>query len=180
MTHLLKYQIDADDRITRVNSAWLDFAQENDGGELSEDRVVGQRIWRFIAGSQVRSLYRELFADLRREHQEVLLPFRCDSPETVRHMEMTLRSAPCGGIDFESRMVRATDRESVTLLARRSRRSDEQLPICSFCRRLMVGDEWLPVQHVLVRRRWFGAVSVPRLAEALCPNCLRTARITLP
>ena len=176
----MKYRIDADDRITRVNAAWLEFAQENEAGELTETNVVGQKIWRFIAGSVIRSLYRELFADLRREHQEVLLPFRCDSPETVRHMEMTLRSAPCGGIDFESRMVLAKGREPVTLLARKTTRSDEQLPICSFCRRLMIDDEGLPVQHVLERRRWFGAAAVPRLTEALCPNCLRTARITLP
>ncbi|MHB8077779.1 MAG: hypothetical protein ACYDIE_00810 [Candidatus Krumholzibacteriia bacterium] len=165
------YRLDATDTITFVSPEWLRFAAENEAPELTEPAVVGQPVWRFIAGEETRRLYAELFRDLRVRPAEIMVPFRCDSPTVVRHMTLGLRSHGGGEIELEGRLLRLETREPVDVLARWAERSAESQPICSLCRRLLVGGEWVDAGTAIVRRRLFSVAPVPRLVETVCATC---------
>ena len=97
------YRLDEMDTIRFVSPSWLRFAQENDAAELNEDRVLGRVIWDFVQGVEVRRLYATLFSSLRSRREEIVVPFRCDSPDVVRLMELTLRPLPPAGSSFARR-----------------------------------------------------------------------------
>ncbi len=165
------YGINPADVITWVSDEWLRFAQENDAPELSVAHVVGQSLWRFVVGADVQQIYRELFRSLRSKRAEVIIPFRCDSPAVIRHMELTLRSPGNGVIEFEGRLLRHETRDPVSVLSRHAQRSNESISICSLCRRLLWQKEWIDVGAMIVRRRLFSTEPIPRLDETVCPDC---------
>nr|MBS0021223.1 hypothetical protein [Gammaproteobacteria bacterium] len=165
------YGINPSDVITWVSDEWLRFAQENDAPELSVAHVIGQSLWRFIVGADVQRIYQELFRSLRSKRAELIIPFRCDSPTVVRHMELTLRSPGNGVLEFEGRLLRHEMREPVSVFYRHAQRSNESISICSLCRRLLWQKEWIDVGAMIVRRRLFNTEPIPRLDETVCPDC---------
>ncbi len=166
------YRVDGTDHITFVNSKWLEFAHQNGAPELTDPSVLGSSIWQFIAGAETRLLYESLFRRLRATNNEVTVPFHCDSPTAIRKMELTLRSMPHGGIEFEGRLLEARERAYTPMLDRGVPRNEEQVVICSLCRRILVAEgEWNELEAALVRLRLFMRTSVPRLSECVCPQC---------
>ena len=88
--------LDADDKIVRVNDAWLAFAAENTAPQLTASVVLDQSIWRFIQGQETSYLYQQIFRRVRAGQSPVTFPFRCDSPDCRRFMEMELSLLPGG------------------------------------------------------------------------------------
>ncbi len=167
------YRLDAADRISYVSPEWLRFAIENEAPELDEAAVLGRELWDFVDGEATRRLYALLFADLRARRIERRIPFRCDSPTRIRQMSLTLRSLADGGIELEGRLLASEAREAEPLFARGARRAEGTLRICSVCRRLDAGDDWVEVAEAIVRRRLFSSALPPRLGETVCPDCAR-------
>lgn len=165
------YRVNASDEIVYVNHEWLAFAVDNDAPSLTESAVLGTTLWSHITGGGAIRLYEELLRSIRGQRRELTVPFNCDSPTRLRHMTLTLRSLPSGGVEFEGQLVRSVERPYVALLDRRSQRSSEMVAICSLCRTLSVDDEWVPVDVAVRRRRWFADASLPRLNESVCPSC---------
>jgi hypothetical protein len=165
------YRLDASDRIVYVSPDWLRFAQENEAPELTETAVIGASLWDFVSGNETRVLYEALLDNLRTGRAEVQIPFRCDSPTVVRHMTLTLRSAPCRSIECEGRLDRAEYRPSVELLSRTAARSGESIDVCGMCRRLMVHGAWVETREAIVQMRLFTEPPVPALKETVCPDC---------
>ncbi len=166
------YRIDGLDRITDVSPAWLLFAKKNDAAELDESRVIGREIWEFIVGDEVRRVYKEIFRSLRESNKELIVPFRCDSPGIMRHMELHMRSAPANAIEFTGKLDTSLRRRPVSLFDVHASRSEDSIPICSFCRRLKITREWVPAAAAVTRKRWFGNRPVPKLNESLCRDCM--------
>jgi hypothetical protein len=180
LAELFTYRIDAADAITYVGEAWLLFAADNEAPELTREVVLGQPIWRFIAGEETSRLYREIVLTLRQSRAEATIPFRCDSPTVIRQMALTLRSLPDGGVEFEGRLLSATTRPPVAVFSRWAERSEAVLPICSLCRLIRAPDGWLEAAQAVATGRLFNATPVPRLEETVCPSCngLRGGRDT--
>jgi len=166
------YRIDKTDHITFVNPPWFEFARENSAPELADPSILGSSIWKFIEGAETRILYESLFSRLRATNNEVIVPFHCDSPTAIRKMELTLRSMPRGGIEFEGRLLETREREYTPILDRQVPRSEKEVVICSLCRRILVAQgEWNDPESALVRLRLFALPSMPRLTERVCPRC---------
>lgn len=88
-----EYVIDGDDVIREVNDAWKTFAQENHAEGLG-DEVLGNWLWQYLSGMEVKHLFRVLL-DRVRESQEVgRVPFRCDAPGLRRHMTLEMTPLP--------------------------------------------------------------------------------------
>ena len=170
-TETCLYRIDAADAIRFVGPQWIVFARDNEAPELTEELVLERPIWDFVAGAEVRRLYEELFRSLRSRPQEVVIPFRCDSPTVVRRMELTLRSVGSGGIELEGRLLKRENRDRVDILSRRAERSKEVVQVCSLCRRFLSGDAWVEAARLLAQKRIFNTEPVPRLEESVCPTC---------
>lgn len=165
------YTIGSDDVITHVSDAWVRFAEENEAPELSAPNVVGRPIWDFVQGSTVRRLYGDVFRQLREERREVLIPFRCDSPNRERHMDLLLQCPDGGEILASGQLLFESLRDPVQLFARRSPRSPDTLPICSLCRRFLVLGEWMTAADALRRTRLLNHEPLPVLDETVCGRC---------
>jgi hypothetical protein len=171
-TEKFVYSIDSKDRIRFISDTWVTFAIENDAKNLTQTTVIGSSIWDHIASEEVRYLYKKIFSKLRGANTELILPFRCDSPEVVRHMELTMRSKPANGIEMEGRLIRKIHREPVRLLVTNVDRSNEFIKICSVCRKIMMrhGD-WVEIENAVTQLRIFTKPRLPKLEESICTSC---------
>jgi hypothetical protein len=165
------YRLDPSDTIVFVSPAWLRFAQENDAPELTADNVVGKSLWHFITGSATRTLYVALLRALRERGTEIVVPFHCDAPAQIRHMNLTLRRQSGGAVECEGAVLKVEPRPPVSILNRLALRSTESVPICSVCRRLELHGEWVDLASALVRKPLFNMTPCPRLEETVCPEC---------
>ena len=170
------YSIDREDRLTAVSNAWVGFADENDAPELTRDFVLHRRIWDFVDGVRTREVYEVLFRWVR-EHQAVLsIPLRCDSPDRIRHMLLTLSPSVDGGIDMAGILEDEHPRAPLKLFDRLVPRADYAFPVCSFCRRVFAFGSWLEPEEAVKRLGWLESGDPPEIEDDVCQECRRKAR----
>jgi hypothetical protein len=128
---VVRYEIDAMDRLVRVNDAWSSFATANDGLHLVAHRIIGCSLWDFVAGETTRQVYKSLLRRVR-DGGRSRFTYRCDAPERRRSMEMTITARLGGHVRFESRtlVVEYGPSPVVQLVA-----GGRVRPLCHGCRR---------------------------------------------
>ena len=176
------YQVDADDRITRVSDAWIRFATENGAASLGRSDVVGRPLWEFITDLETGHLYRLIFERVRESRTSRTVPFRCDSPELRRFMELAIEPAADGHLDLTGRLLREEARPPVAVLAPHPPDSSEMLSICGWCKRVCTGPDegdWCEVEEAVTRMRLFDRTLLPQLSHVTCPACASRAREAL-
>jgi hypothetical protein len=139
------YRIDAQDRIVKVNIGWTRFAEINGASHLDRDQLIGQPIWEFIVDKDTSRIYEVLLREVRENCQTLTFPFRCDSPEMRRYMEMGLVACGQGCVEFRSRMVRTERRERRLYCQYTAVPAQGLLLRCSFCNRVRYQGEWVDV-----------------------------------
>lgn len=165
-------QVDARDRIIEVNDAWLEFALANDAPGLCRERVIGASLWDFITDLDVGHLYRLLFQRVRQTGVAIRFPFRCDAPAERRQMGMSIRPLPGNGIELCTSVTRLERRPAVNLLAAHAVRSDRSLALCSWCKKVQLGERhWVEVEEAVVKLGLVEASIMPRLDHVTCPAC---------
>lgn len=165
------YSVDGRDRLIRVDDAWLRFATENDAPQLTRDFVCGRPIWDFISGSDTRVLYELLFERVRADGLERRVPFRCDSPNLFRFMELQLGPGEDDGIDLCGVLVREQSRVYCPLLDRALPKGLYRFPACSVCRRVFAYGEWLEAEEAIQKLGAFESSRPPALEHAICDPC---------
>ena len=172
--------IDDADKIVHVNDDWLAFARENIAPQLTESVVLDQSIWRFIQGQETIYIYKQIFSGVRAGKSPVKFPFRCDSPDCRRFMEMKLSLLPGGAIQFIAHIVREEWRDPVDLLEASRDRSGEFLKICSWCKKIDIpGRGWEEVEAAIDTLDLFGQPSLPRVTHTICDPCYDAIRLEL-
>jgi hypothetical protein len=171
-----RYEIDAADRITMVSDPWLQFARENDAPGLTREAVVGRPLWSFIAGAETHALYREILRRVREQDVQLILPFRCDSPGFQRWMRLVITPRVGGAVRFDGAMVRRLERLHLGILDPHAPRRPEELPMCSCCKRVHVGSQWLEPEDAVTRLHTLGAEPYPRLKQVICLSCQSVAQ----
>jgi hypothetical protein len=173
--------IDAADKIVHVNDAWLAFARENTAPQLTASIVLDQPIWRFIQGQETSYLYQQIFRRVRAGKATVKFPFRCDSPDCRRFMEMHLVLLPGGVIQFTAHILREEWREPVDLLDASRDRTGEFVTVCSWCKRINIpGRGWGEIEAAIADMDLFGHHPMPRMTHTICDACRSTLRLELP
>ena len=167
------YRLDDRDCFVAVNQRWNRFAEENGAPELAGESLIGQPLWRYISGVDVAQIYRELFRKVRERRMHAVFPFRCDSP-TVRR-DMLMKVVPREGSHLEFHCLTrsilphtfpATEEADLQRdLAR------ELLRICSWCKDVCLGDEWVALEAAIKRLDLFGSREALQLTHGICPKC---------
>ena len=171
------WTIDSADKIVQVNDNWLAFAQENLSPHLMAALVLDQSLWRFIQGQETTYLYKQIFDRVRAGVTPVTFPFRCDSPDCRRFMEMQLSLLPGNAIHFTSHILREEWRDPVDLLDASRDRSGEFLKICSWCKKIDIpGRGWGEVEAAVDALDLFGHRSLPRMTHTICDSCYDAVR----
>jgi hypothetical protein len=167
-----EYLIDASDRFVSANAHWFDFAKENGAHALTAENCAGRLLWEFISDATTRHLYKVLVKPVRERGEVRTVPYRCDSPDRRRYMEMTISNARQGGVLFRSRIIREEQREAVPLLAVRGKRSDDLVAMCSWCKKVRVREvEWLEIEAAVRELQLFHEMELPRITHTICDRC---------
>lgn len=167
------YRIDGNDRLVAVSGNWLDFARGNDAAQSCHpDMVLGRRIWEFIDGPETSHLYEIILTRIRKNGTPIRVPFRCDSPDKRRYLEMEIVPGEEGSIEFYSRIVREEPRDTVELLNPALPRSDEIVKLCSTCRKMELDNHrWVEVEAGIAELRLFDGPTLPQISHGLCKEC---------
>jgi hypothetical protein len=174
------WTIDGADKIVHVNDHWLAFALENTAPQLTASLVLDQPIWRFIQGQETSYLYQQIFHQVRTGKAPVTFPFRCDSPDCRRFMEMKLALLPGAAIQFTAHILREEWREPIDLLDASRNRSGEFVTVCSWCKKINIpGQGWGEIEAAIVALDLFGHHSMPRLTHTICDSCRSALRLEL-
>jgi hypothetical protein len=170
----LSYAIDDQDRLIRVDDGFYRFAEAN-GWETAGD-ALGRSLWAFVAGHDVLKLQRLLLRRVREGVGPIELPFRCDSPEHRREMDIKIAADRSGRVVlFAATLRKAEDREEPQpLLSARARRGGDFLPMCAWCDRFLVRGEWVEVEVAAKTLELFRRAEVPPLDHSICPRCSGT------
>jgi hypothetical protein len=175
------WTIDGADKIVHVNDAWLAFAQENSASQLTAAVVLDQPIWRFIQGQETSYIYQQIFRRMRAGRSPVKFPFRCDSPDCRRFMEMELALLPGAAIQFTAHVLREEWRDPVDLLDASRDITREFLKICSWCKKINIpGRGWGELEAAIVTLDLFGRDPMPRMTHTICDSCRSALRLELP
>lgn len=166
---LVTYTIDDTDHVIEVNEGWRRFASGNGGERLTPSTVIGRLLWELIPAAE--PIYAPILHAVRHAGRRVRLEFRCDAPELRRLLELQLLPGPGGRVQFRVRPLRVAARPSVALLADDTPRTAERLVVCSWCKRVNVGKDWLEVEAGLERLRLLHQTVLPQVTHGVCPRC---------
>lgn len=174
---VLIYRIDSTDTIFSVSENWPTFADANAwGGFLRPEDVVGHKLWDFIQGNETRHLYKELFKRVRGSILSRTIPFRCDSHNERRYLELLIVALPDSQIEITSKILRTEPHNPINLLKLDTPRSMDVVTICSMCKKIKVSPEqWVEIEEGLVDLRLFEADEMPQLSHGLCKSCYQVA-----
>jgi hypothetical protein len=172
-----KYRVDGNDILLEVSENWQSFSDENSGGEACFPRnVIGSSLWRHICEWETKQLYQTILERVRMNNQRACFPFRCDSPDKRRFLNLLVIPMERNCINFESRILKTESREPVALLSGEVKRSEELLRICSMCKKIAISDtEWVEVETAVRTLGLFERVLMPRFTHGVCQSCFDSA-----
>ncbi|UPT74811.1 MAG: hypothetical protein M0D55_03580 [Elusimicrobiota bacterium] len=169
------YRIDAQDRIVSAGPAWDRFAVANASPHLVSEKIVSRSLWDFITDTTTRLLYRDLLKRARAGNA-LSFPFRCDSSETRRFLEMTANAAGDGSVEFKVRTLAVEKRAPQPLLESGARSAEPALRMCGWCKKMPVGDAWIEVEQAVATLRLLEAPVLPAVSHGICEDCERRMR----
>jgi len=165
------YRLDDRNRISFVNQEWLDFALENEAPELNREAALDQPMADFIADWETFHLYELIFRRVRLTGAGITLPFRCDTPDIRRFMQLSIRLVGSGELELTGRILSLESRPPVPLLDSETPRSQEMVAICSWCKKVKIGrDLYVEAEKAVESLGLFGP-KTPRLTHGVCHDC---------
>ena len=162
------YTIDASDIVTEVGGAWSRCAIEGNAAELVAG-ALGRPLWDFISDSTTRQIYHDLLERVRVGRQAEF-PYRCDDITVRREMVMRIRPLDRGRVHFESTVVAESRYPNTTVPATHDARPPFTR-ICSWCKKVALGDGWLELDAAIERLELFATPPNAGITHAMCPSC---------
>jgi hypothetical protein len=177
---LFIYRIDLEDRISFVNDEWIAFGIENGLTELSARGVVGRPLWDFVSDPTVQHLYKALFEKVRARKSKPKIPYRCDSPDCRRIMNMELSVSSDGEIHLTNRILQLEFRPHISILEPSADRSNQFLAICSICKKTKLRENrWYEIEEAVAILGMTETGPYPQLTHSICDGCLGDWKDTL-
>lgn len=166
----LIYRVNTSDQIEFVSEEWDHFAAANGGESVLSNKVLGRPLWDFITDLSTQEIYRALLQKAR-AGRPIQFTFRCDAPWRRRFLEMTIISKGGGSVEFHTRTLLEQERPTPILLDADVDRADELLHSCSWCKKFLVGNEWVEVEEAIQRLRLFQRRRLPAITHGICDEC---------
>jgi hypothetical protein len=154
----LSYSLDAQDIIVSVGSEYDEYC-EAQRGRLKGIQVIGRPIWNFVEGEALKLGLSRFFSQARL--QPGWLPYRCDSPTTLRRWRV---DGKMNGGNLEVTFSEQESRERPTS-PKRNAPAARPIHFCSWCNGIFEGP----------RIRWHGRAEADELAGMLLfsPSCVK-------
>lgn len=138
------YVLDDDYQIVSGSNTWDDFAAANDGESVFLEKILGHRLWEFVAGDVTKIWLEALlkFVEVRKEKVE--RPYRCDSPGVRRYMRMNISVNHRGLLQVEHKLL-AVEKRSTPVYMQHKSKVPTAVQInrrCSMCGRIYRAGKW--------------------------------------
>ncbi len=168
----ITYEVDASDVIVRVSEQWDRFALDNAAPDVTAEAVLKRSLWDFVCDESTRHLYAHFMARAR-QGDLVQVPFRCDGPSLRRFLNMSLKGLDGGGVEFRTELIRTEPRPEQPLLKRITSHDDRLIRMCSWCKRIMCDEAWVPVEQAVVRLHLYDQEKLPAITHGMCDDCYK-------
>ena len=142
----IEYVLDHRDRIISVGEAWDHFADENGGMNVSSKDVIGRPLWDFVAGDTTRMWLETLFGSARLCGRTIERPYRCDSPNLKRFMQMRIGFEQGGILRIEHKILATEKRSAPVHFQYRAKALRNTRQRCSICGRVKNGNWHEPIE----------------------------------
>lgn len=76
-----------------------------------------------------------------------------------------------GEVVFQTSLISSESREALSLLDKRSLRSNSLLKICGWCMKVQSNDSWIEIEDAISDLHLFEARRLPNLSHGMCPAC---------
>lgn len=167
----LSYIIDAERLIIDVSGDWDGFARQNDGFGLSVSEVLNTPLLSYIHDLETKYLYDKILQRACESHRALTLPFRCDSPDLRRFMQMHIRPLGNRMIMFKTSLIREEPRASIAVEVRDS---GSFVRMCSYCLRVRRDEDWVELEDAIKDAHLFEMSKLPMITHGICPSCKNT------
>ena len=167
-----EYHIDEKDQISYVNAAWIDFSKENQAKHLSLPEILGRSLWANINNRETEAVYQIILNNVRKKGIEFVIPFRADSPDKRRFVELHISPLENNSVRFNSILLDEESRSYVTMLDSSIKRKSGFIIICSWCKMVNVSrDHWIDIEAAVKFLNLFNSAPYPKLSHRICPGC---------
>ena len=176
-----EYRINEKDMLVEMNDSWLKFARENWDPRFDPDKIIGHPLWEFIRDETTRHFYQTIVEKLRAgERDEYRIPFRCDSPDMIREMEMVIRKVKGGEIIFESNLKNEIKR-NMKAPYRYALDNEPAIRMCSWCKKIFNDEtgEWIDLDQAIREMRYFEEGRLPHVTHGICDSCRESLKKSL-
>ncbi|MEG3639481.1 hypothetical protein [Magnetococcus sp. PR-3] len=147
----VEVMVGQDNIICAVNTAWNHFAVENACEDLLAEHVVGQSLLDYVEGGATRIYVETMLHMVRQGDQLLSCPYRCDSPDMRREMEVRLFPPINGVVKMQHRLVSERPlyhHTTFQTVAENRHACAEQIKRCSHCNNLRVHWKWYDVEEI--------------------------------
>ncbi|MCM8613702.1 hypothetical protein [Accumulibacter sp.] len=169
----LSYTLDADDAIVAVAGDWDRLALANGCQSLLAARIIGRRLDDFITGDVTRMFVRTMLMSARTLQRAVCRPYRCDSPQVRRLLQMSIVPQADDRLDVRHWQLRQEPvPQPVSVVAAASGSTAGFIKRCSMCNRIRLRQDWVEVGDARNDPSLAGASSL-MVVYGVCPDCLR-------
>lgn len=167
------YQVDDHDILTYFNKEWDIFAAENHSPAMYSAKVDHTSLWAYIHDFETKQIHKALLARVRADRHLRQLPFRCDSPDMRRYMEMDIIHVGQGTVEYQCRTIHTEKRQPVPASPEAVQPQGPFLRMCSWCNKMDGGhDSWLEIEDAVVALDLLGREILPPISHTMCDHCL--------
>ncbi|MCC8997498.1 MAG: hypothetical protein LM517_10745 [Nitrosomonas sp.] len=182
MNQKLIYWIDKNNIIQKVNDIWdssMDVTNWSD--RACSEGIIGKSLLEFICDDVTRMYVATMIDAVRVIPQTLFRPYRCDSPDTKRFMQMTITPEENGLIRVSHELLRCEPLRK-TVLFKTTKSNVEPMNIqfirCSLCNRLHRSDtqKWHEVDDLDLISNKKNYCNIIPVAYSICPDCANPHR----
>ena len=140
----------------------------------ADNRLAGNPVWDFIADKKLRNIYEIVFSTATNSKNEIVIRHHRDSPSLSRFMESRV-FAWTDDTFFVYDSLNTEDRTEQTASQDHTVQNPYKYQsVCSWCKKVKVGDEWVEVQNPFRELDLFSSETPVQLTHGICPTCFVT------
>jgi hypothetical protein len=113
-----------------------------------------------------------LISQVRETGTSVRFPFRCDSPDLLRYMEMEISLGEEDSVWFQTYLKRQVSVDSIpNHNGKESLRDTHLIKICAWCRLVLVQNNWYSLEDAVWMLGIFDESEAPEITHGICYDC---------
>lgn len=164
------YWLGPTERIVRVGPCWDRFALANDGAAATGEKIVDRPVWDFVQDAATRMWLESLIALVRLRSVSIQRPYRCDSPDMKRFMQMNIVPEDEGILRVEHSLVRCEPKSRSVWIDSFSKANSDVRVRCSICGRVRLDKEWIEPDR-LSSSTSRGGIAKLAVIYGVCDDC---------